>query len=134
MPTWRPRGLAERAGHGGPIVAGAAFALAWTPCIGPTLGAILSLSATSSGTARGALLLSAYSAGLAVPFLGSAALYDTALGGFGWFRRHYAAVQITSGVMLAVMGVLVFTGELFRLNIEAQRALTDLGLDFWSSI
>ena len=134
VPTWRPRGLTQRAGNGGPIVAGAAFALAWTPCIGPTLGAILSLSATTAGTARGALLLSAYSAGLAVPFIASAALYDTALRGFGWFRRHYAVVQIASGGMLAVMGVLVFSGELFRLNVEAQRALGNLGLDFWRSI
>ena len=51
---WRPQGLIERAGRGGPVVAGAAFALAWTPCVGPTLGAILGLASTTQGTAKGA--------------------------------------------------------------------------------
>src|SRR5438128_3329398 len=54
---FRPHALIERVGKGGPVVAGAAFALAWTPCVGPTLGAILGLAATSGGTAKGALLL-----------------------------------------------------------------------------
>src|SRR5258708_32154826 len=66
---FRVPGLIERAGRGGPVVAGAAFALAWTPCVGPTLGAILGLPATSSGTGKAALLLGFYSAGLALPFL-----------------------------------------------------------------
>ncbi len=61
--------LMERAGSGGPIVAGAAFAVAWTPCIGPTLAAILSAAALSGSEGHGALLLAFYSAGLAIPFL-----------------------------------------------------------------
>src|SRR5207253_16141 len=73
---FRPGGLIERAGSGGPIVAGAAFALAWTPCVGPTLGAILGLASTSQGTAHGAALLAVYSAGLALPFLFSAAAFN----------------------------------------------------------
>lgn len=131
---WHLEGLASRAGSGGPVIAGAAFALAWTPCVGPTLGAVLGLSATSDGTAQGALLLGAYSAGLAVPFLLSAAAYSTAARGFAWFKRHYAGVQVASGLLLVAMGVLVFTGELFRLNIEAQQALDELGLNFWTNI
>ncbi len=132
---WKVPGLTARATAGGsPVVAGAAFAIAWTPCIGPTLGAILGLAATTSGTGRGALLLAMYSAGLAVPFLASALAYDRALTSLNWFKRHYAAVQLTSGLLLAVMGVLVFTGELYRLNIVVQDALDQLGLNFWQSV
>ena len=131
---WHPRGLVERAGRGGPVVAGAAFALAWTPCVGPTLGAILGLAATSQGTGSGALLLAVYAAGLAVPFLLSAVAFDATSRTFSWFRRRYAAVQVTSGLLLVGMGVLVFSGELFRLNVQAQRALSSLGLNLWQSL
>jgi cytochrome c-type biogenesis protein len=129
---WRPRGLIERAGRGGPLVAGAAFGLAWTPCVGPTLGAILGLAATARGTGQGALLLVVYSLGLAVPFLLSASVFTSRA--FAWFRRRYAAIQVTAGTTLVGMGVLVFTGELFRLNVEAQRALDGLGLNLWQSL
>jgi cytochrome c-type biogenesis protein len=131
---FRPPGLIERAGRGGPIVAGAAFALAWTPCVGPTLGAILGLAATSSNTGRGALLLGVYSAGLAVPFLVTAVAFNAATRAFGFFKRHYAAIQISSGLVLIAMGVLVLNGELFRINIEVQQFLDRLGLNIFQSI
>jgi cytochrome c-type biogenesis protein len=131
---WRPDGLIERAGRGGPIVAGAAFAIAWTPCVGPTLGAILGLASTQQGTAQGALLLAFYSAGLALPFLFAAVAFNTATRAFGFFKRHYMAIQLGAGVVLVGMGVLVFTGELFRLNIEAQHFLSGLHLNFFQSV
>jgi len=131
---WRPGGLIERAGTGGPILAGAAFAIAWTPCVGPTLGAILGLASTQHGTGQGALLLAVYSAGLALPFLFSAVAFNTATSAFGFFKRHYAAIQLGAGVVLVAMGVLVMTGELFRLNIEAQRLLGGLHLNFFQSV
>jgi len=131
---WRPDALIERAGRGGPVVAGAAFAIAWTPCVGPTLGAILGLAATSEGTAKGALLLAVYSAGLGVPFLFSAAAFNAATRAFGFFKRHYAAIQLGSGAVLVAMGVLVLTGELFRLNIQAQHFLDQFGLNFFQSV
>lgn len=131
---FRPHALIERAGRGGPVVAGAAFAIAWTPCVGPTLGAILGLAATQSGTSRGALLLGVYSAGLALPFLFAAAAFTTATRAFGFFKRHYATIQIGSGVVLVAMGVLVVTGELFRLNIEIQRLLEQLNVNFFQSV
>ena len=131
---WRPDGLIERAGAGGPILAGAAFAIAWTPCVGPTLGAILGLASTQHGTAQGALLLAVYSAGLALPFLFSAVAFSTATRAFGFFKRHYAAIQLGAGVVLVAMGVLVMTGELFRLNIEAQHLLGGLHLNFFQSV
>lgn len=131
---WRPDGLIERAGRGGPVMAGAAFAIAWTPCVGPTLGAILGLAATTQGTGQGALLLTVYSAGLAIPFIFAAVAFNAATRVFGFFKRHYATVQAGSGVVLITMGVLVFTGELFRLNIEAQRFFVDHGLSFFAGI
>jgi cytochrome c-type biogenesis protein len=131
---WRPDGLIERAGRGGPILVGAAFAIAWTPCVGPTLGAILGLASTQHGTAQGALLLAVYSAGLALPFLFSAVAFNTATRAFGFFKRHYAAIQLGAGVVLVGMGVLVMTGELFRLNIEAQHLLSGLHLNFFQSV
>ncbi|HEX2397512.1 MAG TPA: cytochrome c biogenesis protein CcdA [Solirubrobacteraceae bacterium] len=131
---WRPSALVERAGRGGPVVAGAAFAVAWTPCVGPTLGAILGLASTSRGTGHAALLLAVYSLGLALPFLLSAIGFQAAQRTFAFFKRHYAAIQAGAGVVLIVMGLLVFTGELFRLNIEIQQALDRLGLNLFQSV
>jgi cytochrome c-type biogenesis protein len=131
---WHPQGLIERAGRGGPVVAGAAFALAWTPCVGPTLGAILGLASTSEGTGRGAVLLTVYSLGLAVPFLFSAVAFNAAQRSFAFFKRHYAAIQVGAGVVLVAMGVLVYTGELFRLNIEAQQLLDRWDLNFFQDV
>jgi cytochrome c-type biogenesis protein len=131
---WRPHSLIERAGRGGPVVAGAAFAIAWTPCVGPTLGAILGLASTQEGTGRGAVLLAVYSAGLALPFLFSAVAFNAATRAFGFFKRHYATIQVGSGLVLVAMGVLVITGELFRLNIEAQQFLDRLDLNFFRNV
>jgi cytochrome c-type biogenesis protein len=131
---WRPDGLMQRVGRGGPVVAGAAFAIAWTPCVGPTLGAILGLASTTHGTGKGALLLAVYSAGLALPFLFSAIAFDAASRAFAFFKRHYAAIQATAGIVLIAMGVLVVTGELFRLNIEVQAFLDRFGLNFFQSL
>jgi cytochrome c-type biogenesis protein len=131
---FRPEALFERAGRGGPVVAGLAFAVAWTPCVGPTLGAILGLASTQSGTAQGALLLAVYSAGLAVPFLVSAVAFNAATKSFGFFRRHYAGIQVAAGLVLVAMGVLVLTDELVRLNIEVQAFLDRLGLNFFQNV
>lgn len=131
---FRPPGLIERAGRGGPLVAGAAFAIAWTPCVGPTLGAVLTLAGLGDSTAKGAGLLAVYSLGLGLPFFLSALAFGTAQRSFGWLRRHYAAIQVGSGLVLVTMGVLVFTDQLFRLNIEIQQGLEDLGLNIWQSV
>jgi cytochrome c-type biogenesis protein len=131
---WHPEALMRRAGRGGPAVAGAAFAVAWTPCVGPALAAILSLASTSDSAVQGAGLLGVYSAGLAVPFVLTALAYGRATTAFAWVRRRQAALMGVAGGILVVMGVLVFTGELFRLNIEAQRFLNSLGLDVWSEV
>ena len=131
---FRPDALIQRAGKGGPVVAGAAFAIAWTPCVGPTLGAILGLASTQTGTGQGALLLAVYSAGLGLPFLASALAFNAATRSFRFFKRHYVAIQVGSGVVLVTMGVLVLSGELFRLNIEVQQVLDRYGLNFFKSV
>lgn len=129
---WRPESLIDRAGKGGPLIAGAAFAVAWTPCIGPTLGAILSAASLADSAMRGGLLLAVYSAGLAIPFLLTAAAFNRMTTAFAVVKRHYAALIAIGGVILIAMGVLIWTGEIYRINIEVQSWMTDLGIDFWS--
>ncbi|MBA2644109.1 MAG: cytochrome c biogenesis protein CcdA, partial [Solirubrobacterales bacterium] len=106
----------------------------WTPCVGPTLAAILGLAATQQGTGEGAALLAVYSAGLGIPFLLSAVGFSAATRSFRFLMRHWGAVQAGSGVVLITMGVLVLTGELFRLNIEAQRFLDSIGINFFQEV
>jgi cytochrome c-type biogenesis protein len=127
---WRPDGLIARAGSGGPLIAGAAFAVAWTPCIGPTLSAILAAAATSDSVGHGGVLLAFYSAGLAIPFLITAVLFERATEAWRWLRDHYLVVTAVSGVVLILMGTLMFTGEITQLNSRAQDLLGNLGLDF----
>ncbi len=127
---WRPETLIRKAGTGGPIVAGLAFAIAWTPCVGPTLAAILAAAATADDVASGGVLLAFYSLGLAVPFLLTAVAFDKATVAFRWLRDHWVIINVVSGLILIAMGALILTGELTQLNIEAQRLLEKLGLDF----
>jgi cytochrome c-type biogenesis protein len=126
---WRPHALLARAGSGGPMVAGAAFAIGWTPCIGPTLTAILNAAAVKDTVGEGAFLLAIYSAGLAIPFLVSAVAFQRATTVFRWLRDRYVLITGVSGFVLIAMGVLIFTGEMTDLNVEAQRFLDQLGLD-----
>jgi cytochrome c-type biogenesis protein len=131
---FRPESLLRRASTGGPIVAGLAFAIAWLPCTGPTLGAILTAASTQSTVGRGGVLLAFYAAGLAVPFILSALAFSRVTGIFRFFRDHYRAITAVSGVILVAMGVLLFTNELARLNSEALKLLDHLGLNFFESV
>jgi cytochrome c-type biogenesis protein len=131
---WHVDALMTRAGKGGPLIAGAAFAFAWTPCIGPTLGSILSAAALTGSAGRGAFLLAVYSAGLAIPFLLTALAFSRMTAAFAAVKRHYPLIIATGGLILIAMGVLIWTGEFFNLNIEAQKALSRLGLDFWNNV
>jgi cytochrome c-type biogenesis protein len=131
---WRPDALISRAGSGGPLIAGAAFAFAWTPCVGPTLGTILTAASVQDTVGKGAVLLLFYSAGLAVPFLITAVAFTRATAAFRWLRDRYLIITALSGVVLIAMGILLFTGELATLNIKAQNALNDLGLNFFNEL
>jgi cytochrome c-type biogenesis protein len=131
---WRIDALARRAGAGGPLIAGAAFALAWTPCVGPALASILGLAATEDTVAKGGGLLAVYSLGLAVPFLITAVAFNRATTAFDWVKRNYALINGIAGVLLISIGVLILTGELFRLNIETQKFLEKLNLNFFQNV
>jgi cytochrome c-type biogenesis protein len=102
-------------GYLGSVLVGMAFAAGWTPCIGPVLGTILGLAATSADVSRGMLLLAVYSAGLALPFLVAAVAVDSFLDWFQRFRRFLPWVMRISGVMLVFVGILLMTGEFTRL-------------------
>ncbi|HEX5990013.1 MAG TPA: cytochrome c biogenesis protein CcdA [Solirubrobacterales bacterium] len=131
---WHVNALLDRAGRGGPIVAGAAFAIAWTPCIGPTLGAILGAASLSGSAGHGAFLLAVYSAGLAIPFILTAVAFSQMTTAFAVVKRHYQAIVAIGGLILIAMGVLIWTGELSQLNTEAINWMESLGLDFFNEV
>jgi cytochrome c-type biogenesis protein len=131
---WRPEHLMRRAHTGGPLIAGVAFAVAWLPCTGTTLGAILTAASTEDTVGQGGVLLAFYALGLAVPFILSALAFSTFSGVFKFFRDHYAVITVISGVVLIVMGVLLYSNELTRLNSEALQAMDDLGINFFNEI
>jgi cytochrome c-type biogenesis protein len=126
---WHSESLTRLAGRGGPMVAGAAFAIAWTPCTSITLGAILTQAAISSSAAHGALLLAFYSAGLAIPFLLIALAFERATGALAVVKRHFPAIIATGGVVMVALGLLILTGEFTVLNAKANVLLQGTGLD-----
>lgn len=130
---WHVSRLMQRAGRGGPIVTGAAFALAWTPCTGPTLGAILTAAGTSASAFHGAFLLAVYCAGLGVPFLVTGLAFGEATAALKVVKRHYPIVIGTGGLVLMAMGVLIWTGEFTVLNVTVDHWLGTLHLPNLSS-
>jgi cytochrome c-type biogenesis protein len=104
------------AGYVGTFLVGVTFAIGWTPCVGPILGAILSLAGTAETVGRGIGLLVAYSAGLGVPFLLSALALSAFLRFFKRYRPFIAVVERGAGLLLVVVGVLVMTNYYIVLN------------------
>src|SRR5258707_2086672 len=100
----KPRGVL------GSLTLGIAFAAGWTPCIGPILGGIMALAATSGGWKGGFVLATFYSAGLAVPFLITGVGINKFLGFYSKFRKHLHKVEVVSGVVLILIGLLIATG------------------------
>jgi cytochrome c-type biogenesis protein len=100
----KPRGI------WGSLTLGIAFAAGWTPCIGPILGGIMALAATSGGWKGGFVLATFYSAGLAVPFLITGVGINKFLGFYSKFRKHLHKVEVVSGVVLIMIGILIATG------------------------
>jgi cytochrome c-type biogenesis protein len=127
---WRPETLMRRVATGGPVLAGFAFAVAWLPCTGPTLGAILTAAANEQTVGEGGVLLAFYALGLAVPFLLSAVAFTQVTGIFRFFRDHYAVITAIGGVILIVMGVLLYRNDLTELNSW----LTDVGVNAISDL
>src|ERR1700749_1753083 len=100
----------------GSALLGVAFAAGWTPCIGPILGGIIGLAATSGGWKNGGILSAFYSAGLGVPLLGAGLRMNAFLGFYVRFRRHLHKVEVASGILLIAIGLLVATNSLTRLS------------------
>ena len=106
----KPRGML------GSLTLGMAFAAGWTPCIGPILGGIIGLAATSGGWKGGLLLSAFYSAGLAVPFLITGLGINQFLGFYSKFRQHLHKVEVVSGIILILIGALVMSNRVTLLS------------------
>ncbi|NLE73522.1 MAG: cytochrome c biogenesis protein CcdA [Actinobacteria bacterium] len=106
LPFRSPKGIV------GAMLTGFAFALGWTPCVGPILASILTLAASGRDPLGGALLLFVYSVGLGAPFVVAGLLFSKLLNVLDWAKRHVRAIRIVSGVLLAGYGVLIILGRL----------------------
>jgi cytochrome c-type biogenesis protein len=126
---WHSETLLRLAGRGGPVVAGAAFAIAWTPCTSITLSAILTQAAISGSAAHGALLLAFYSAGLAIPFLLIALAFERMTNALTIVKRHFPVIIGIGGAVMIVLGVLILTGDFTILNAKANALLQGTGLN-----
>ncbi|MEX0816923.1 MAG: cytochrome c biogenesis CcdA family protein [Gaiellales bacterium] len=100
---------------------GVAFAIGWTPCVGPTLAAILTLSAGGGSAAEGAVLLAAFSLGLGLPFLLFGLAFTRSLGLVRWLRRRWRIVSVASAMLLVTFGALLISGELVELTTRLAR-------------
>jgi cytochrome c-type biogenesis protein len=109
-------GKGARIGLARSFVVGAAFSAGWSPCIGPTLGAIYALAVTSGTVAQAGVLLLTYSIGLSIPFLAMGAAYGAMKPLYAGIKRHIWIINYLSGAMLIVIGILIFTDSLINLN------------------
>ena len=100
------------AGPLGAMLVGVAFAFGWTPCIGPILGGILAIAGSRNSVNEGITLLAVYSLGLGIPFLLTSLAINQFFGAAKKIRRYYHAIELTSGALLVVIGVLIMTGQL----------------------
>jgi cytochrome c-type biogenesis protein len=139
--TRRQQAPDPRLGYLSSALMGVFFSAGWAPCVGPVLGAVLTMALTADGVNRGAVLLSAYSLGLGIPFLLAAAGLGNISGLLRRYGRHLRYVSIATGILLVVIGVLLFTGiysgTMARFaNIpiftEVQAGLDQGVVDFWA--
>ena len=112
----------------GAYILGLAFAFGWTPCIGPQLGAILSLAASEADVARGTTLLGVYALGLGIPFLLAALFIDRAMGLMTRLKRHMGLIEKISGVLLVAVGLAMITGAFAAMAYWLLETFPVLGL------
>jgi len=114
----------------GAYILGLAFAFGWTPCIGPQLGAILSLAASEASVTRGTLLLGIYAAGLGIPFLLAAMFITRAMGVMNHLKKHMKLIERVMGVLLVAVGLALLTGAFTSFSfwlLETFPSLATLG-------
>jgi cytochrome c-type biogenesis protein len=116
-------------GSGSRVLLGGAFAVCAAPCIGPVLAGILVLAGSKSSVAEGALLLSVYSLGVALPFVLVGAAFTRMIGAFRWVRDHYQALQFAGGLVMVAVGLLLFFERFYLLRIYLNRLLDRFGID-----
>jgi cytochrome c-type biogenesis protein len=104
------------AGYLGTVLVGVAFGAGWTPCIGPILGTILVMASTTKDLTQGIFLLSLYSMGLGLPFLLSALMIHTLMDRFGSLIKYFRYISLISGILLIIIGLLIFTNYLSILS------------------
>jgi cytochrome c-type biogenesis protein len=125
----RPR---PELGYIGSFFMGITFAAGWSPCLGPILAAMLTLGASTGSVVRAATLLSAYAMGLGIPFLLTALLLDRVAGQLRKLQKYMRIIEIASGILLIVIGVLVFSGMLQRLSaLFSSGTELSIRLDEW---
>jgi len=123
---WHPR--LERFGPVAAPVAGAAFGLGWTPCIGPVLGAVLGFAAGGQDLWRAVLLLVAYSLGLGASFMAVGLAMGKLTRALDWFKRHSRAITLVSAGILAILGIILLTDQLSVVTARMSNSLRDMGL------
>jgi len=106
----------DKVGYTRSFIVGSSFSAGWSPCIGPTLGAVLALSAASASIWQGLILLAVYSAGLSIPFLAMGLAFNSVKPVFNWLKRYMGIINYASGALLIIIGILIFTGSLINLN------------------
>jgi len=116
-------------GRGSRVLLGGAFAVCAAPCIGPVLAAILVLAGSSDTVLDGGLLLAVYSLGLAIPFVLVGAAFTRMMGAFRWLRDHYRTIQFAGGLVMVVLGLLLFFRRFYVLRIYLNRFLEWVGIE-----
>lgn len=124
----------DRLGPAGPVLMGSAFAVGWTPCVGPFLASVYALTGSSDTVFEGVVLLGSYSLGLGLPFLFAALFLQRALGTFSRIKPHLTKISVLSGLLLAVFGIVLLTGNIGRLSGWFSDVLFFLKLDFLTVI
>jgi cytochrome c-type biogenesis protein len=118
----------QRYGKFAAPVAGMAFAFGWTPCIGPILGSVLAIAATQALVLKGMLLLLAYSAGLAVPFLVTGLVFTRAMGAIKFVKQHTRVLTIVSAVILLIFGVVMMLNQFTWITSHLENLASSVGL------
>lgn len=119
--------LSQSGGYASSVLIGVVFAAGWTPCIGAVLGSILTLGMSDGGVAQAMILASGYALGLGIPFLLISLMMDRATSALRTLKKYMRPIQVASGMLMIVMGVLLLTNQMFNIAIWAQR--TGLYLD-----